>query len=52
MSYKYFVFFELIGIKFPGKYMKGSVKEKLNSYDSIVFWKIESVSGAPLINPW
>ena len=31
--------------------MKGSAKEKLNSNDSIVFWKIESVSGTPLINP-
>ena len=39
MSYKYFVFFELIGIKFPGKYMKGAFKEKLNSNDSICFLK-------------
>jgi hypothetical protein len=51
ISYKYFVFFELIGIKLPGKYMKGSAKEKLNSNFSFVFWKIESVSGIPLINP-
>ena len=52
-SYKYFVFFELIGIKYPGKYIKGSKKEKLNSeFDIFVFWKIESLSGTPLIKPW
>ena len=30
-EYKYFVFFELIGIKYPGKYIKGSIKGKLYS---------------------
>ena len=40
MSYIYFVFFELIGVKFPGKYMRGSVEEKLDStsyFDIFVF---------------